>query len=123
MKALEKEYQDDPLVDDAPTIFGESGIDTPEKWEEAWDSPLKETDLEPLWDTFIQGDQLFIPVTLAVAGASDEAQDWVRDLENIDRDADIQAGGEAKFNQEIFRSEERRVGKEGNNVWDTDVCK
>ena len=102
MKALEKEFQDDPLVDDAPTIFGESGIDTPEEWEEAWDSPLKETDLEPLWDTFIQGDQLFIPVTLAVAGASDEAQDWVRDLENIDRDADIQAGGEAKFNQEIF---------------------
>lgn len=102
MKALEGEFQNDPLVDDAPTIFGESGIDTPEEWEAAWDSPLKESDLEPLWETFVQGEQLFIPVTLAAAGASDEAQDWVRDLENIDSDALIQAGGEAKFNQEIF---------------------
>src|SRR5690625_840970 len=63
---------------------------------------MKENDVEAFWGRIIQGDQLFIPVTLAVAGASDEAQDWVRDLENIDSKADIQAGGEAKFNQEIF---------------------
>src|SRR5690625_5862877 len=51
MKALGEEFQNDPLVDDAPTIFGGSGIDTPEERGAAWDSPLKESDLEPLWET------------------------------------------------------------------------
>ena len=35
--------------------------------------------LTPLLETFVKEEQLMIPVTLSAKGASDEAQDWVRD--------------------------------------------
>src|SRR5690625_7401854 len=67
MKALEEEFQNDSLVDDAPTNFGESGIDTPEEREAGWDLPLKETDLETLWETFVEGEEVFIPIKIGSA--------------------------------------------------------
>jgi RND superfamily putative drug exporter len=102
MKEIEDRLISDSLVNEVTTVFGLTGIDTAEQWDQAWNSPLRETELEPLWESFVEKEQLFIPVTLDVAATSDEAQDWVRDFKENKAYENISMGGPAKFNQEIF---------------------
>ena len=101
MEELVNELEKDSLVKEASNVFDLAGLSAAE-WEQAWDSPMKETDLEPLWDNFVKKDQLLIPVTLDASGDSDAAQDWVREVKDNSVDSTLLAGGEARFNQEIF---------------------
>lgn len=105
IRQWQKELQEDPLVGDLSTIFTLSGIDTPEQWEQMWQSPQGEQQLKPLWDSLIQGDQLFLPFTLQAPGSADVAQDWVRDFSSnysSFNEVETMVGGSARFNQEIF---------------------
>lgn len=97
----ESYLQEDELVGEVGTIYSVSEIDSVEAWEQTWESPMQEQ-LLPIWETFVQDDHLFIPVTLRVPGQSDEAQDWVREIKDNPIDKEILAGGAARFNQEIF---------------------
>ncbi|WP_284140542.1 MMPL family transporter [Virgibacillus sp. LDC-1] len=101
IKQLEDKLTNDPLVKDVQTIYQVSGVDSPAAWEQAWGSPMKEK-LAPVKEAFIQDEKMLIPVQLNVSGASDEAQDWVRELDKKYASFDLMVGGEAKFNQEIF---------------------
>lgn len=102
MKSLEDQLISDQLVDEVTTIFSASEIDTVEQWNQAMMVPEMVDGLTPLLETFIKDEQLMIPVTLAAEGASDEAQQWVRDWSEKNTDWNLTIGGEAKFNQEIF---------------------
>ncbi|GKV54936.1 membrane protein [Sporosarcina sp. NCCP-2222] len=102
MKQLEDELTSDPLVDSATTIYSASGIASPAEWEQALQVPEMKAQLAPLLDSFVQGKQLLIPVTLTAGGTSDEAQDWVRDWSTRNTEWNLLIGGQPKFNQEIF---------------------
>lgn len=108
LKMFTDELTKDKLVADVVTVYGLSGIDSPEAWEQAYSSPAK-AELEPLWKQFVQGEELLIPVTLNAAGASDQAQEWVRNLANKPTSLDLMVGGEPKFNQEIFDEIENKI--------------
>lgn len=101
MKQWEEALRADPLVADVTTIYSLSGIESPEQWQLAAQSPLGE-ELVLLTERFIHGEQLFIPLMLNVHGASDQAQDWVRTFDEKYPEIDAIIGGQAKFNQEIF---------------------
>ncbi|MCG3086845.1 MMPL family transporter [Sporosarcina cyprini] len=102
MKQLQDELTSDPLVDSATTIYSASGIASPAEWEQALQVPEMKAQLAPLLDSFVQGKQLLIPVTLSAGGTSDEAQDWVRDWSTRKTEWNLLIGGQPKFNQEIF---------------------
>lgn len=110
MKALEEELTDDSLVDEVTTIFTASEISTVDEWNQAMMVPELETNLSPLVETFIQKEQLMIPVTLAAEGSSDKAQDWVRAWTDKKTDWDLKIGGAPKFNQEIFDEIWNKIG-------------
>ena len=65
MKKLEDELQDDTLVEKATTIFSVSEIESAEQWDQAMAVPEMAAELTPLLETFVSGDKLMIPVTLA----------------------------------------------------------
>ncbi len=102
MKKLEDDLKSDGLVDDVTTIFSLGEIDSAEQWEQAVMVPEIEAQLTPLLETFVNDKQLMIPVTLSAKGASDTAQEWVRDWSEKNGDMSLLIGGEPKFNQEIF---------------------
>lgn len=102
IQVLEQLLRDDPLVKDLSTIFTESDIPTVEQWNQAMTMPDMSANLQPLVETFIQDDLLLIPVTLSAEGSSEKAQQWVRDWSEKETEWNLQVGGEAKFNQEIF---------------------
>ncbi|MBD7907453.1 MMPL family transporter [Sporosarcina gallistercoris] len=97
-EALEK----DPLTGKVTTIFSESGIDQPETFGQALQVPEQSASLQPLLESFISKDLLMISVTLEADGASSEAQEWARNWSEKETPWNLQVGGEAKFNQEIF---------------------
>ncbi|QTD39683.1 MMPL family transporter [Sporosarcina sp. Te-1] len=102
MKQLQDELTSDSLVDSAATIYTASGIDSPAAWEQAMQVPDMKAQLDPLLDSFVQGQQLLIPVTLSASGTSDDAQDWARDWSTRKTEWNLLIGGQPKFNQEIF---------------------
>ncbi|MGG0644082.1 MMPL family transporter [Sporosarcina gallistercoris] len=97
-KALEK----DALTGKVTTVFSESGIDQPDDLAQALQVPEQSAQLQPLLKSFITKDLLMIPVTLEADGASNEAQEWARKWSEKETPWNLQIGGEAKFNQEIF---------------------
>lgn len=101
MKALEEELINDPLVKEVTTVFSSAEIATVEEWEQITQIPDMQAQLEPVWEAFVKDEQLLIPVTLKASGASDEAQDWVREWSQK-TEWELLIGGSPKFNQEIF---------------------
>lgn len=99
---LQKALQKDNLVLDVKTIFTESKINHVEDWQQSMKNLSASEQLKPLKETFINDEQLFIPITLDAKGASTKAQDWVRKWSDKDLNMNFKLGGEAKFNQEIF---------------------
>lgn len=97
-EALEK----DALTGKVTTVFSESGIDQPEALAQALEVPEQSAQLQPLLESFISKDLLMIPVMLEADGASSEAQEWARKWSEKETPWNLQIGGEAKFNQEIF---------------------
>lgn len=106
IKQLEERFKEDPLVDEVTTVYSLSGITEVEQWEQMWNSPAKDEMLAPLWESFVQDEQLLMPMTIKAEGASTAAQEWVRNLEKDKTLAEAPTawlvGGEPKFNQEIF---------------------
>lgn len=102
MKALDDELLNDSLVKEVNTIFSSAAIATVEEWEQLTQLPDMQAQLSAVWDAFVKEDQLLVPVTLAASGASDEAQDWVREWPEKHAEWDLLIGGQPKFNQEIF---------------------
>lgn len=110
MKNIEAKLLEDKDVELVNTIFTASEISTIEQWEQSMLVPEVEAQLTPLLDTFVQDNQLLVPVTLNLNGSSDEAQDWVRDWSEKDLGVDFKLGGQPKFNQEIFDEIFDKVG-------------
>ena len=102
MKKLQDELTDDTLVDEVTTLFTASDIESVEQWNQAMMVPDMAASLTPLLKTFVQEEKLMIPVTLSAEGASDKAQEWVRDWSMKETEWNLLIGGESKFNQEIF---------------------
>lgn len=110
IKKLEEELLADKDVDSVQSIFTLSEISTVEQWEQSMQVPEIEGQLTPLLESFVQEDKLLIPITLDLSGASDEAQDWVREWSEKDLGVDTMLGGQPKFNQEIFDEIFDKVG-------------
>ena len=110
IKKLEEQLLADKDVDSVQSIFTLSEISTVEQWEQSMQVPEIEGQLTPLLESFVQEDKLLIPITLDLSGASDEAQDWVREWSEKDLGVDMMLGGQPKFNQEIFDEIFDKVG-------------
>lgn len=102
MQDVQKALEKDSLTGKVTTIFSESGIDQPETLAQTLQVPEQSAQLQPLLESFISKDLLMIPVTLKADGASSEAQEWARSWSEKETPWNLQVGGEAKFNQEIF---------------------
>lgn len=102
MKALQDELMDDRLVDEVTTLFTSSDIESVDQWNQAMMVPDMAASLTPLLETFVKEEKLMIPVTLSAEGASNQAQEWVRDWSEKETEWNLLIGGEPKFNQEIF---------------------
>lgn len=100
--ALEETLLKDQLVDKVDTIYSVANIEDAAALEQALNIPEMKAQLAPAWQQFVQGNQLFIPITLNVEGASSEAQTYTRNLMHADLGVDFTLGGVPKFNQEIF---------------------
>lgn len=99
----------DALVLDVTTPFSASGMDVTTFYE-AMQTEQGKAQLQPVIDSFIQGDELFMPLTIDVDGASTTAQDFVRDLSTTDLGVDFKLAGLAKYNQEIFDEMFQKIG-------------
>lgn len=102
IEEVQQSLLDDPRTDEVSTIFTEGEIEDADTWLQATQMPETAAAVEPLLDSFIEGDSLLIPVTLKPEGASAEAQDWARDWSEKDTEWNLSVGGYPKFNQEIF---------------------
>ncbi len=110
MKELQETLTKDELVSEVTTVFSASEIESVEQWTQAMMVPEMAANLTPLLETFVQGEQLMIPLTLSAEGASDEAQEWVHEWSEKETPWNIQVGGEPKFNQEIFDEIYDKIG-------------
>nr|WP_205961732.1 MMPL family transporter [Psychrobacillus vulpis] len=110
MKKLEDQLLDDKNVDSVNSIFSAIQVSTVEQWEQNMQVPEVQSQLKPLFETFVQGEKLLVPVTLNLNGSSEEAQNWARDWSEKELDVDIMLGGHPKFNQEIFDEIFDKVG-------------
>ncbi|SDN43319.1 putative drug exporter of the RND superfamily [Psychrobacillus sp. OK028] len=110
IKNIEDKLLADKNVQSVDTIFTASEIPTVEQWEQSQMVPEIDAQLTPLFDTFVQDNKLFVPVTLNLNGSSEEAQNWVREWSEKDLGVDFMLGGHPKFNQEIFDEIFNKVG-------------
>ncbi|WP_107948769.1 MMPL family transporter [Lysinibacillus parviboronicapiens] len=99
---MQEKLLDDPLVDKVSTIYTTANIKTPEELSASLEIPQAAQQLTAILNTFSKDTQLFIPITLNVAGSSAAAQDFARTWMDKDLGVDFALGGQAKFNQEIF---------------------
>ncbi len=99
---MQEKLLDDPLVDKVSTIYTTANIKTPEELSASLEIPQTAQQLTAILNTFSKDTQLFIPITLNVAGSSAAAQDFARTWMDKDLGVDFALGGQAKFNQEIF---------------------
>ncbi|SEJ74480.1 putative drug exporter of the RND superfamily [Bhargavaea ginsengi] len=102
IEKLQDALLDDSRTDEVSTIFTEGEIEDADTWLQATQMPETAAAVEPLLDSFIEGDSLLVPVTLKPEGASAEAQEWARDWAEKDTEWNLSVGGYPKFNQEIF---------------------
>ncbi|MGM9920391.1 MAG: MMPL family transporter [Bhargavaea sp.] len=102
IEKLQDALLDDSRTDEVSTIFTEGEIEDADTWLQATRMPETAAAVEPLLDSFIEGDSLLVPVTLKPEGASAEAQEWARDWAEKDTEWNLSVGGYPKFNQEIF---------------------
>jgi RND superfamily putative drug exporter len=110
IKKLEEQLLADKDVDSVQSIFTLSEISTVEQWEQSMQVPEIKGQLTPLLESFVQEDKLLISITLDLSGASEEAQDWVREWSEKELSVDTMLGGQPKFNQEIFDEIFDKVG-------------
>ncbi|MGN4123876.1 MMPL family transporter [Lysinibacillus sphaericus] len=99
---IQEKLLDDPLVDKVSTIYTAAQIKSPEDLAASLKIPQAAEQLKPILNTFSKDTQMFIPITLNVAGSSTAAQEFARIWMNKDLGVDFALGGHAKFNQEIF---------------------
>ncbi len=99
---IQEQLLEDPLVDTVSTIFTTANIKTPDELSASLEIPQAAEQLKPVLNAFSKDTQLFIPITLNVAGSSTAAQDFARTWMDKDLGVDFALGGHAKFNQEIF---------------------
>lgn len=102
LKDVQEALESDGLTSKVTTVFSESGINDPTTLSQTLQVPEQAAQLKPLLETFIKNDLLMIPVTLNADGSSTEAQEWARTWSEKKTPWNLQIGGEAKFNQEIF---------------------
>lgn len=106
---IAKKIADDPLVDDVTTPFSTSNLDVSTFWQ-LLQTAQGQAQLQPVIDSFIQDEKLFMPITINVDGASTTAQNFVRDLSNEHFGVDFKLAGLAKYNQEIFDEMFQKIG-------------
>lgn len=102
MFSIQEALAADSLVKEYSTIFSLGQIDTVEQWEQMIQVPQAAEELKKLEATFVQDNQLLIPITISAENATEEAQQWARDWSNKFNEYDVMIGGMPKFNQEIF---------------------
>lgn len=108
---IQKKLQHETLVDNVTTIFTVTKLDSAKALTNMLAVPQAKTQLQPALNTFIQGKQMFIPITLNAEGSSNEAQDFVRAWMNKDLGVEFALGGQPKFNQEIFDEISNKIVK------------
>lgn len=110
MEILVSDIKKDELVKSAESLFSVSKAGDHTALHHMLQAPESKQLLEPAIGQFIEGDRLFVPVTLDAEADSGQAKDFVRDWSTKDYPLELQVGGEAKFNQEIFDEIFGKVG-------------
>lgn len=97
---IQETIKQDELVLDVTTPFTVANLDSVEAWQAVeMQAPGA---LDEAKNAFIQGNQMYMLITLNATGASAEAQDYVRELADEDLGVEFGLAGLPKFNQEIF---------------------
>lgn len=99
---IQEKLLKDPLVTNVSTIYTAANIQTPEELSASLAIPQVAEQLKPVINSFSKDTQLFVPITIDVAGSSSTAQKFARTWMDKDLGVDFALGGPAKFNQEIF---------------------
>lgn len=99
----------DSRVKHVSTLFTESNIDSVEAWQLSSAAPQAAAMLTSLQDRFIQGNQLFIPVTLHTNSTAPDTKQFLYTWMDKDIGVPFQLGGDAKFNQEIFDETSNKI--------------
>lgn len=107
--AMAQKIEKDPLVERVDTVFSASQTDVA-TWNSMLEQPQAAAQLAPVQEAFIQGTQLFMPITIDADGASTKAQEFARHLTDMDLGVDFKIAGLAKYNQEIFDEMYNKIG-------------
>lgn len=97
---IQQRLQEKTLVKEITSIFTVAGIDSVEQWRAT--EQLSPEALDGVKQAFIKNEKMYIVMTLNAAGASSEAQQFVRELSQEDLGVSFGLAGVPKFNQEIF---------------------
>lgn len=99
---IQQKLLDDSLVKSVTSIFTVANIESVEMWEMANANPQAPGALDEVAKNFIQDDKMYMVAYLNTDGASSEAQQFVREWQEVDLGVDFGLSGRPKFNQEIF---------------------
>lgn len=108
---IQNELSDNELVVDVVTMFSAANIDSLEMWNMANNNPQAPGMLDAVAENFIQDKQTYFVISIDAEGSSNEAQQYVRDLQNYTvKGVEFYTGGVPKFNQEIFDEITAKIG-------------
>ncbi|RUL53613.1 MMPL family transporter [Lysinibacillus antri] len=99
---IQEKLLGDPLVTEVGSIYTTAQVDSVEMWKAAIANPQVPGVLEIVQENFIQGNQMYMTISLDTEGSSTEAQKWVREWKDKDLGVTFALAGHPKFNQEIF---------------------
>lgn len=111
MLSIQNELAENELVVDVLSMFSAANIDSIETWNIANNNPQAPGMLDAVAEKFIQDEQTYFVISIDAEGASSEAQQYVRELQDFEVDGvELYTGGVPKFNQEIFDEITAKIG-------------
>lgn len=95
------ELQKDNLVDHIDSLFSTADVTADQLYSMLQDPNMK-NQLAPVLEKFTSDQKTLLYVTINTSAASEQAKNWVREIEEKEMPLSFTIGGYAKFNQEIF---------------------
>lgn len=110
MLSIQEKLLAENLVTKVNSLFTTTQVDSVEMWQMALSNPQSSNVLEQTRDYFVQGEKMYMSFNLQANGASNEAQQFVREWKDKDLGVTFTLAGQPKFNQEIFDEIANKIG-------------
>ncbi|KAA9023667.1 MMPL family transporter [Niallia endozanthoxylica] len=93
--------EEQAIVHHVDSIFSATGVNS-EQLLLMMQDPIRKAQLQPVLDSLTTANKTLLYVTIDAPPESDQAKDWVREIEREEMPLSFTVGGYSKFNQEIF---------------------